>query len=356
MERVPPRVVVPCIALAQAKTEAGRSVDAGMHPASARGHKDHLSVGQAALIRIVVLSRSRQRIALPSAMMRAGGVEAWPMTGPSTGTSRRWARHVTGDARRDGAAAERLHQPRADQRVGDECVDHRDEHRPDEAQPDGIDLQGRRRGRRIEGRHERGAGQQRHGIGEGVERRQSGRQLEVQRRDQREPGEGRRESDQARRGAGAANAPRRAPPGSGRPGTARCLMPPAPRRDADHAKGAGPPRVRGIQRHHVDVVVPGSSGPPTGRRSTDRSAAAARSGCARAVPDPPARRHRRHRPRRHRQIPRAAADPRPGTARRPRRRAPPTRTRAPRAPTTTARRHRGRARAGASPAPRRTSG
>ncbi len=89
---------------------------------------------------------------------------------------------VVADVARDRAPTERLEEPRADDRVGDERIDDRDQRGPDETQDDRVDAQGARRLGRVDVDRDRGAGQQRDGVREGVERAVVVDEREVQRR------------------------------------------------------------------------------------------------------------------------------------------------------------------------------
>ena len=177
---------------------------------------------------------------------------------------------VVVDAARDRPAAERLEQPRADERVGDERVDDRHDGGPDEAQEDGVDAQ-----RGVAGRaSSMSAGSEAPvssviGERDRIERRQAGHELEEDRRadgeddqDRPEPQEPllrRREPVADRRGPGFGATP-----------------------SADVARvGRGDRPRLGPSRSAVDPTSTtmrfGSVGSASGSSSTDRSA------CSRAM-------------------------------------------------------------------------
>ena len=195
--------------------------------------------------------------------------------------------HVVADVARDRPAAERLEQPRADQRVGDERVDDRDDRGADEAQEDGVDPQRDVVAGGVHVRGERRAGQQRDRVRDRVQRPEAGFELEEDRRGHREAEQDRRELHETplrRRHAVAdrrARTPDRAP-GRRRGHLVDDLLRVLRGGDVDQDQ-AGLTRVRVGQQ--LDRAVGGEAGDGDGRPATRRRARMAARDQASAQPE-----------------------------------------------------------------------
>ena len=172
---------------------------------------------------------------------------------------------------------ERLEQPRADQRVGDERVDDGHDGGADQAQEDRVDAQRRVGCRALDVGRERRPGQQGDRVRDGIERRQAGDELEEDAPTRRPARRG------SRRSGGSAAARAR---GSGR-------AEPRPRlfvlldririgRSARRRRRSGRSRLRPrrLRRSHVD-----EDQVRVGRRRHRAASSTVRSACSRAIGD-----------------------------------------------------------------------